>query len=152
MSNWLIFLCYILAAYGFSNMMVFGSGPFRIFEWIRYLTNKISDHFGTMFTCMMCFPANLGIICSLINWFFIPVAITPFNMMLSGHTGLWWLAMLGDCALTSGSVWFIHHIEEYFENKAESNNIEIEDVEQSDIITVDDITVNGRNGKKKGNQ
>ncbi len=145
MSNWLIILCYCLAAYGLSNMVVFGSGPFRIFEWLRYLTNKISDHFGTMFTCMMCFPANVGLFCSLINWFFIPVALTPFNIALAGHTGLWWLAALCDCSFTSGVVWFIHHIEEYFEKKAEGDSVVTEDVEQDDIITVDDITKDGRN-------
>ena len=146
MSNGLIILCYCIAAYGLSNMVVFGSGPFRIFEWLRYLTNRISDHFGTMFTCMMCFPANLGLFCSLINWFFIPVALTPFNILLGGNTGLWWLAALCDCAFTSGVVWLIHHIEEYFETKSEDGNTITEDVEQPDMITAEDITL--KNGNK----
>ena len=138
MSNWLIILCYCFAAYGISNMFVFGSGPFRIFEWIRYLTNRIGDHFGTLFTCMMCFPANLGLVCSLINWFFIPVALTPFNIILAG-TNLWWLAALCDCGFTSGVVWLIHHIEEYFESKGEKDVI-TEEVQDDDVIQVDDIT------------
>ena len=138
MSNWLIILCYCFAAYGISNMFVFGSGPLKIFEWIRYLTNRISDHFGTLFTCMMCFPANLGLVCSLINWFFIPVALTPFNIILSG-TNLWWLAALCDCGFTSGVVWLIHHIEEYFESKGEKDVI-TEEVQDDDVIQVDDIT------------
>ena len=158
MSNGLIILCYCLAAYGLSNMVVFGSGPFRRFEWLRYLTNKVSEHFGTMFTCMMCFPANVGWICSLINWFFIPVAITPFNILLGAHAGLWWLAALCDCAFTSGVVWFIHHIEEYFETNSKDENVVTEEMEHDDVITVDDIRQyqnkineeHDRNSKKTG--
>lgn len=146
MSNGLIILCYCLAAYGLSNMTVFGSGPFRIFERIRYAANSISDHFGTLFTCMMCFPANVGLFASLINWFFIPVAITPFNILLAGHAGLWWLAALGDCAFTSGVVWLIHHFEEYFELKAEGGqDVILEEERADDVIEVEDIT---RHGKK----
>lgn len=147
MSNGLIILCYCIAAYGLSNMVVFGSGPFRLFEWIRFLSNRISDHFGTLFTCMMCFPANLGLICSLINWFFIPIALTPFNILLAGQSGLWWLAALCDCAFTSGAVWFIHHIEEYFEKKAEEGETIIEEeAQQPDMIISEDITL--KNGKR----
>ena len=146
MSKGLIILCYCIASYGLSNMVVFGSGPFRIFEWLRYLTNRISDHFGTMFTCMMCFPANLGLFCSLINWFLIPVALTPFNILLAGHPVLWWLAALCDCAFTSGAVWLIHHIEEYFETNSNDGNTITEDVEQPDMITAEDITL--RHGNK----
>ena len=70
---------------------------------------------------MMCFPANLGWILSLVDWFFLKqIAFTPFNILLAG-TGLWWLALLFDCCFTSGVVWFIHHIELFFENLAEGN-------------------------------
>ena len=34
-SQWLILFCYIIFAYGFSNMVVYGSGPFKIFEGLR---------------------------------------------------------------------------------------------------------------------
>ena len=53
MSNGLIIALYILSAYGLSNMVVFGSGPFRIFERIREITSNISEHFGTVLCCMM---------------------------------------------------------------------------------------------------
>lgn len=122
-------------AYGLSNMMVFGSGPFRIFEHIRNITSRISEHFGTMFQCMMCFPANLGWVLSLIDWFLIPqVAFTPFNIFLAG-TGLWWLAMLFDCCFTSGAVWFIHHVESFFENLGEGNN---EEEDNNDVLELND--------------
>jgi hypothetical protein len=103
-------------AYGACNVMVFGSGPFRIFERIRELADDINEHLGQMFSCMMCLPTNFGIICSLVNWFLIPIAFTPFNLVFAG-TGFWWLAMLCDGAFTSGIVWLINTIQEYFENK-----------------------------------
>lgn len=135
MSNGLIILLYCVACYGFSNMMVFGSGPFRIFEHIRNLSSKISEHFGLMFQCMMCFPANLGIVLSLIDWFLIKqLAFTPFNILLTDTT-LWWLAMLLDCCFTSGIVWFIHHVELFFENIAEGNVGSV-DAENNDTIEI----------------
>ena len=139
----LILFIYVIFAYGFSNMMVFGSGPFRLFERIRTITYRISPHFGEMFQCMMCFPANLGWVMSLINWFFIPIAFTPGNMMLD-ETDLWYVAMLIDCCFTSGAVWLIHHIEEWFENLAEgaknggSGEVYEED---EDVIPADYITL-----------
>ena len=141
MSNWLIIFCYCIVAYGFSNMMVFGSGPFRIFEHIRNITSAIGEHFGQLFSCMMCFPANLGWVLSLIDWFLLKdIAFTPFNLILMG-TGYWWLALLLDCCFTSGFVWFVHHIEEYFENKAdEAAHTEIVEERDPDIINAEDIT------------
>ena len=121
--------------YGWSNMQVFGSGPFRIFEHIRNITSLISEHFGQMFQCMMCFPANLALVLSLVDWFFLKqIAFTPFNILLAG-TGLWWLALLFDCCFTSGVVWFMHHIELFFENLAEGNV----ETTNEDIIETHDI-------------
>lgn len=137
MSNGLIIFLYCIVCYGLSNMVVFASGPFRIFEKIREITNLISEHFGQLFNCLICFPANLGWIFSLINWFLIPIPITPFNMLLVG-TNLWWLAMICDCCFTSGIVWIIHNIESFFENIAEGKNAEeIEDIEQDNVIEVE---------------
>lgn len=116
MSSWLIVALYSIMAYGACNVIVFGSGPFRIFERIREWADDIDEHFGQLFSCMMCLPTNFGIICSLVNWFFIPIAFTPFNILFAG-TGLWWLAMLCDGAFTSGIVWLINTIQEYIENK-----------------------------------
>ena len=36
MSSGLIIFLYCLMAYGACNVIVFGSGPFKIFEYIRY--------------------------------------------------------------------------------------------------------------------
>lgn len=120
-------------AYGFSNMMVFGSGPFRIFEHIRNIAANISEHFGQMFQCMMCFPANLGILISALDWFlFKTVAITPFNILLAG-TGLWWLAIILDCFFTSGIVWFIHHVESFFENMTGGEEVIENDEDEMEV-------------------
>ena len=116
MSSYLIVALYSIMAYGACNVIVFGSGPFKIFERIREWADDIDEHFGQLFSCMMCLPTNFGIICSLVNWFFIPIAFTPFNILFAG-TGLWWLAMLCDGAFTSGIVWLINTIQEYIENK-----------------------------------
>ena len=118
----LIVLCYSLMAYGACNVIVYGSGPFKIFEHIREWTANINEHFGLLFQCMMCMPTNFGLICSLVNWFFIPVAFTPFNILFAGNPGLWWLAMLCDAAFTSGVVWIIHHVEEWFEKMVPSDD------------------------------
>lgn len=135
MSNWLIIFIYCIAVYGFSNMMVFGSGPFRIFEHIRNITDRISEHFGSLFKCMMCFPANLGWILSLIDWFLIKsVAFTPFNILLIG-TNLWWLALILDCFFTSGMVWLIHNFETFFENLGQGNQIQ-EDENNNETIEI----------------
>ena len=123
MSNWFIIFIFIIYAYGFSNMMVFGSGPFRIFEHVRRITSNISEHFGSMFQCMMCFPANLGWVSSLIDWFALKgIAITPFNILLIG-TNLWWVALIGDCVFTSGVVWLLHNFESFFESIAGGESI-----------------------------
>ncbi len=119
MSSWLIILCYSIVAYGACNVIAFGSGPFKIFEHIRAGANKINVHFGLLFSCMMCLPANFGWICSLVNWFLIPVAFTPFNILFDDFTNLWWLASLCDGAFTTGIVWLIHNVETLFENKSQ---------------------------------
>lgn len=138
--NWFILICYFIMAYGACNVIVFGSGPFKIFEYIREGAFRISEHFGLLFSCMMCLPTNFGIICSLVNWFLIPIAFTPFNIIFAG-TNLWWLAMLCDGALTSGAVWIIHQITSFFENlgtpASESNN--------EKALLVEDITNNNSN-------
>ena len=138
MSAWLIVLCYSFVAYGASNIIVFGSGPFRIFEHLRSVTERINPHFGQMFSCMMCLPANFGWICSLVNRFLVTsVAFTPFNMVFQGLDNSFWnivLLALCDGAFTSGIVWFIHHIEEFFENLAEGRTGENDG---DDIIEVD---------------
>lgn len=127
MSNGLIILIYSIMTYGICNIIVYGSGPFKIFERIREWADNIDEHFGQLFSCMMCLPTNLGVILSIIDWFLVPITFTPFNLLFAGVTGLWWVAMIFDGAFTSGVVWLIHHIEEYFENKTITSGEKIYD-------------------------
>ena len=143
MSTGLIIFCYCIVVYGISNIVVYGSGPFRIFEHIRNIAINIGTHFGSLFSCMMCFPTNLGILLSAINWFFIPIAFTPFNIMFNDYYDLWWLAIICDGAFTSGIVWLIHHIEEFFETISEGQKISdlSHDNDKDDTLYgVEDIT------------
>jgi hypothetical protein len=143
MSVGLIIFCYCICAYGACNVIVYGSGPFKIFEHIRNIAMEIGTHFGSLFSCMMCLPTNFGIICSLINWFFIDIAFTPFNILFGANPSLWWLAMLCDGAFTSGIVWLIHHVEEFFEVVSENgkNNPNNDTLyNDNEVINADDIT------------
>lgn len=115
----LIIFIYCISVYGLSNMMVFSSGPFKIFEKIREWSSYISDHFSSLFNCMICLPANIGWIISLIDWFLLnEITFTPFNILLL-NTNLWWVSLIGDCCFTTGIVWIIHNIESFFESIAE---------------------------------
>lgn len=138
MSNLLIIFLYCISAYGLSNMMVFGSGPFRIFEHIRNISTNISSHFGSMFSCMMCFPANVGIVVSAIDWFLIKnFALTPFNILLLG-TNLWWVVLLADCCFTSGIVWIIHNVESFFESIANGTASNQSNEEENNVLQLND--------------
>ena len=109
--NFLIVFCYILFAYGLANMVCFTEGPFNMFEWWREVANNISEGFGKLFTCMMCFSTWVGLVVSIVD-LLIPAAVfTPFNIVLAG-TGLWWLIPILDAGFTSGVVWLIHNFEE----------------------------------------
>lgn len=119
MSSFFIIFCYILVAYGACNVIAFGDGPFYIFSKIRSIANNISEHFGKLFTCMMCLPANFGWICSVINWFFIPIAFTPFNIIFNGYANLWWLALLCDGAFTTGIVYLLYILNDLMEKRIE---------------------------------
>lgn len=146
-ADWLVILCYCIVAYGACNVMVFGSGPFRIFEHLRSITMRINEHFGSMFSCMMCLPANFGWICSLVNFLFFPIPFTPFNIIFGGMPPLFLnvvMMCLCDGAFTSGAVWLIHHVEEFFENIGEGNinSPRNDDNDKDDnIIQSEDITL-----------
>jgi hypothetical protein len=139
-------------AYGACNVIAFGDGPFYIFTRLREWANNISPHFGKVFTCMMCLPANFGWICSLFNWFYIPIQFTPFNIILHGYnSNLWWLAALCDGAFTTGIVYLIYIMNEYLEKRIEyyeqniylnETNIEGYDnaISGNGLLTVEDIT------------
>lgn len=108
------FICYILFVYGMSVIVTQSIGPFNIFFRLRLWAKKVSDNLGLLFSCMLCFPTNAGIVLSLLNWFFIPIKITPFNIILNG-TDLWWLAAIMDAGLTGGVCLALWHIDDYID-------------------------------------
>lgn len=108
------FLGYIFAAYGLANMIVYASGPFRIFERWRNFTHSIHEQVGELFTCMMCLSTWIGLGLSAADIWLVPsIAFTPFNMVFGGSHII--LTLLLDMSFTSGMVWVIHQAEEALE-------------------------------------
>lgn len=144
-------------AYGACNVIAFSEGPFNIFTFIREKAYAISHSFGKVFTCMMCLPANFGWICSIVNWFLIPIPFTPFNIIFYGESDLWFLALLCDGAFTTGVVYFLYIINEYFEKKItfyENKTITDSDVEgyetfenDGKMLIVEDITLKDKDNE-----
>ena len=119
--EWLKLIVYILLAYGLTNIIVFGSGPFNIVTYIRKIFMKIPT-FDEMLQCMMCTSANVGWILSLIDIFLVKdINFTPFNIIID-NKDLWYLSIFGDLFFTSGVVWLIHTLQEYFEAKTNKIN------------------------------
>lgn len=113
-------IVYILFAYGITNLLVYGTGPFEILVKFRLLARKILNTLGDMLDCMMCTSTNIGWIISLLNILFISVPLTPM-MILYGSVLPWYVIIFGDACITSGAVWLIHNVEEALER---SNNNE----------------------------
>lgn len=110
---------YILCAYGLSEMVVFGRGPFGIFEKWRDVAHDIGDGFGELFTCMLCFPTWVGMALSVIDIACFPFfQFTPFNIVFSMVPGGFLLNLfivLLDGFATAGICWFLYQIEEALE-------------------------------------
>ena len=94
MSSWFILVCYILALYGFSDIITQSVGPNYIFVKLRAWAESVGPNFGMLFRCMWCFPTNAGILFSLLNWFLLPVYISPFNIVFAAYHGLWYMSLV----------------------------------------------------------
>ena len=93
-------LIWILAAYGMSQIIVFGS----IFDKPRTWITKKSKFFGDLLSCMMCTSTWVGFFFSLA--FYSPTE----TMTMIPYTHIFF-----DGMLASGSVWGINAIIEWFE-------------------------------------
>lgn len=109
---------YTICAYAISEMMVFGRGPFGVFEWIRYIAGKISSGMKDLFSCMLCLPMWVGMILSVINIFAIPsIAFVP-SLLVYGlpiSKGMLVFNIIADGLFTSGICWLIYQIESFVE-------------------------------------
>ena len=127
------FFAYIFFAYGLTEIMVYGRGPFGICEHIRRLAARISDGMGQLFGCPLCFSTWVGLITSIVDvTCFKSVAFTPFSVIMAGIGGFWigLLTVVLDMFFTAGIVWFLTRIEEWLEKpKVEYEVEEYEDVE-----------------------
>lgn len=115
MSNAFIIFIYILSVYGFTNMLVYLNGPFGIFEYIRKISNSISEGLGELFSCMACCSTWVGIAFNILNVFILSsFAFTP-GCILFGCETFSLMSLFVDMTFTSGIIWIIHNIEEFFE-------------------------------------
>ena len=112
-------LSYILFSYGITTMLIYFNGPFDIIEYFRKTINAIHPKLGELFQCPFCLSTWIGGLFSIINYLWIPIKITPFNMILAG-SGLWWLIIPMDSFLTCGTVWLLHVLDEYLENNSKT--------------------------------
>lgn len=112
-------LSYILFSYGITTMLIYFNGPFDIIEYFRKTMNAIHPKLGELFQCPFCLSTWIGGLFSIINYLWIPIKMTPFNMILAG-SGLWWLIIPMDSFLTCGTVWLLHVLDEYLENNSKT--------------------------------
>lgn len=115
-------LIFLLIAYGISNIVVFSS----IFSKWRNFWSGVSPNFwGTLFTCMICFPTWVGFLGSMLIW-------SPseyYGIVNDGLNVIGWftipkglISVFLDGCLTSGSVWLIHTIQEGIERHFNVSN------------------------------
>ena len=116
---WFTLVCYILATYGITFMVTESYGPLNIFVHLRNIAYSIHENLGRLFSCPLCFGTNLGWMLSVINWFFLPIAITPFNIILEG-TGLWYIIALLDMFFGSAVCWLLHLLDDFLENNSKT--------------------------------
>ena len=106
-------------AYGLSNIVVYS----KIFGGVRNFISKMAETplpmiqpMGTflqgMTSCMMCFGFHCG-------WFLALLVYSPVHELLSVSSSYSWFF---DGMLSSGAVWAINSIIEWFEQNRPSNN------------------------------
>lgn len=92
---------WILAAYGMTSILVWGS----IFESTRTFIKKHSKFFGDLISCTLCTSTWVG--------FFMSIVLGGLSSSLFNIH--WSLVIFWDGMFTAGSVWALNAIIEYFE-------------------------------------
>jgi hypothetical protein len=131
-------IAYVLAMYGLSNLLVFGSGPYNILGKFRNLAKSRFPQIGNMLDCMMCTPTNIGFLMSIVDTVLVTVSFTPFNLLI-GDATLWFLIIPMDGFLTSSTTWLIHTLQECLESFTEKNNVETEIIQDSSIVEEENL-------------
>lgn len=98
----IFFVIWAFTAYGMTNILVYGS----IFEGSRNFIKRNSSFLGDLVSCVMCTSTWVGFFMSYITDGFV---INFFNIQ-----PFWGLFL--DGMLTSGVVWCINSIVEYYES------------------------------------
>jgi len=112
-------LLWMIMAYGLSNIVVYGSifnGPRKVInEWADSSLpfNSLGKFLKGMTSCMMCFGFHCGYFLSL-------TAYSPVHELLGVTTYASWFF---DAFLSSGAVWAINSIIEWFEQNRPNNQI-----------------------------
>ena len=108
---------WMIMAYGLSNIVVYGSifnGPREIIrKWSegQFLMSKVGTFIKEMTSCMMCFGFHCG-------WFLSLAVYSPVHELLGlSQYGSWFF----DAFLSSGAVWAINSIIEWFEENRPKN-------------------------------
>ena len=112
-------IAYLLFSYGFTTMFIYFDGPFDIIKIIRDALSSIHPKIGELLQCPFCLSTWIGALFSTLNYLFIPINFTPFNIIFS-NTDMWWLIIPMDMFLTCGSVWLLHVLDEYLENNSKT--------------------------------
>lgn len=101
-------LIWIFISYGITNIIVFSS----LFESFRELIKKISPKFfGVLFSCPMCMSFWVGVFLSYLFISPITIYFNTNNIIINNEYFITFL----DACFSSGIVWVIHNIEEWFE-------------------------------------
>ena len=119
----LTFFAYVFFAYGLTEIMIYGRGPFGVCEKIRQWASGVSDGLGQLFGCPMCFSTWVGTVSSFIDVVLLKnAAFTPFSIVFASCGGFWigLLTIVLDMFFTSGIVWFLTRMEEWMEKPQEA--------------------------------
>ncbi len=97
----MLILFYILACYGMTSILVWGS----IFENQRTWIKKHSKFFGDLISCTLCTSTWVGFFMSL----------TLGSVSVQYFDTFWLFNLFYDGMFTAGSVWALNAIVEWFE-------------------------------------
>ena len=97
----MILILWILASYGMTSILVWGS----IFENMRIFIKANSKFFGDLISCTLCTSTWVGFFMSLVFG----------GLMNKFFTIPWYTCLFFDGMLTAGSVWALNTIIEFFE-------------------------------------